>query len=225
MSVLVPIDLSHPSRGAVAFAAQVASALGTDVRLLHVAAQPPTLDQLAQLHALAEPLRRRGVATRLRTVQGDPAQTICAMADRHNAAWVIMGTRGAQITEDEGGSVARAVMQSCSRPVAAVRPRDEEGALVDVGPAILVSSGEDPAPSQLANLLGGGFHNGRPGPGPRDRLLQPINGGPPLPRQGTAIVAFDAGCTNGGAWCGRLLMEDQGRAVVLVSSLQCGCSS
>lgn len=225
MSVLVPIDLSHPSRGAVAFAAQVAGALGTDVRLLHVASQPPTLDQLAQLHALAEPLRRRGVPTRLRTVQGDPAQTICAMADRHDAAWVIMGTRGAQIAEEGAGSVARAVMRGCSRPVVAVRPRDDEAALVDFGPSILVSSGADPAPSQLAHLLGSGFHDGRPGPGPRDRLLQPIHGGPPLPRQGTAIVAFDPVCANGASWCGRLLVEDQGRAVVLVSSLQCGCSS
>ena len=86
MSVLVPIDLSHPSRGAVAFAAQLATALHTDVRLLHVADQVPTLDQLAQLHALAEPLRRSGVTTRLRTAQGDPAATICAMAERHGSS-------------------------------------------------------------------------------------------------------------------------------------------
>lgn len=225
MSVLVPIDLSHPSRGAVAFAARLATALHTDVRLLHVADQAPTLDQLAQLHALAEPLRRSGVPTRLRTAQGDPAATICAMADRHDAAWVVMGTRGALISKEGGGSVARAVMQGCSRPVAAVRPREDEAQPVSGGLSVLVAPEQAIHANLLAHLLGQGIQAGRPGPGPGERLLRPHPGSPPLARDATAIVAFDPGCVNDAAWCSRLLLEDSRRAVVLVSSLHCGCHS
>ncbi len=223
MSVLVPIDLSHPSRGAVAFAAQLATALHTDVRLLHVADQVPTLDQLAQLHALAEPLRRSGVTTRLRTAQGDPAATICAMAERHDTAWVVMGTRGALISQEGGGSVARAVMQGSNRPVAAVRPRDDAAQPVRGGLLALVAPQEATRAIELAHLLGQGVQAGRQGPGPGERLLQPHPGGPPLPREATAIVAFDPGCVNDATWCSRLLLEDSRRAVVLVSSLHCGC--
>jgi nucleotide-binding universal stress UspA family protein len=119
MSVLVPIDPTVPSRSAVQLAALVARNLGRDVLLLHVSAQPASLDNLARLHELGRSIRDSGVPVRLRSVQGDVVERILEVAEARNCSWILMGTRLADGSE-AGPSVARQVLARARQPVAAV---------------------------------------------------------------------------------------------------------
>lgn len=125
MAMLVPVDLTAPSRCAIALASRLQESPAEDALLLHVTTGHSSLGQLARLHALAEPLRERGVPTRLRTLEGRPSTTICDEALARRSRLVVMGTRGeAVLDEDWGapGSVAREVLNHSSVPVIAVRP-------------------------------------------------------------------------------------------------------
>lgn len=124
MSLLVPIDLSAPSRCAIGLAAHIGRTTGEDALLLHVSDGPTPLDHLARLHALASPLRDAGLVARLREVVGQPAENICLEAERRAARWVIMGTRGdwGPAAPRDPGSVARTVLARAPIPVIAVRP-------------------------------------------------------------------------------------------------------
>ncbi len=124
MCFLVAIDLSAPSRFAIEVSALLARSTGHEPLLLHVSPDRPSLRQLADLYALAEPLRTFGSTPRLRTAQGDPARTICEQARAREARFVVMGTRGHHAQTGKGtGSVARRVMATCPIPVIAVRPQ------------------------------------------------------------------------------------------------------
>lgn len=127
MSLLVPIDLSAPSRCAIGLAARVGRATGEETLLLHVSEGPTPLDHLAQLHMLASPLREAGLRARLREVVGAPVENICSEAERRAVRWVIMGTRGRWGSSADGppGSVARGVLAHAPVPVIAVRPPAE----------------------------------------------------------------------------------------------------
>ena len=124
MSLLVPVDLSAPSRCAIGLGAEVGAALRLDAVLLHVAARIPPLDDLARLWSLAEPLRLVGLRARLSTAEGLPADGICREARDRSCTWVVMGTSG---RAGEAGSVARAVLGRCPVPVVAVRPGRFDG--------------------------------------------------------------------------------------------------
>jgi nucleotide-binding universal stress UspA family protein len=118
MCLLVPIDISAPSRAAIDLAAVLAQALDTEAVLLHVSSETSPLAHLVDLYTLATPLHEAGLNAHLRTVAGEPATAICQEAERRHCGWVIMGTRF-----DEGkASVARAVLCRCAVPVVAVRP-------------------------------------------------------------------------------------------------------
>lgn len=122
MSILLPIDLSAPSQGAVKFAALLGPRLSKETLLLHVAPGRPELSLLSKLHALAEPLRDAGMRAHLRTRHGDPVDRICDEARIRQSELVLMGTRGSTHPLDgEPGSVARMVMDRCASPVVAVR--------------------------------------------------------------------------------------------------------
>ena len=111
MSLLVPIDLSAPSRCAIRLAARIGRATGETALILHVSEGPTPLDHLARLHALATPLRDAGLQARLREVVGQPAEQICLEAERRAVRWVIMGTRGDWSAVASPGSVARTVLE------------------------------------------------------------------------------------------------------------------
>lgn len=119
MSVLVPIDPTVPSRSAVQLAALVARNLGRDVLLLHVSAEPASLDSLARLHELGRTIRDSGVPVRLRSVQGEVVERILEVAEARSCPWILMGTRLAEGPE-AGPSVARQVLARARQPVAAV---------------------------------------------------------------------------------------------------------
>jgi nucleotide-binding universal stress UspA family protein len=124
MCFLVAIDLSAPSRSAIELSALLTRATGLSPLLLHVSKGKPPLRQLADLYALAEPLRALDTAPRLRTAQGDPAEQVCAYAAMHGARFIVMGTRGHHDrSANATGSVARRVMTCSEVPVIAVRPQ------------------------------------------------------------------------------------------------------
>lgn len=140
MSFLVPVDLTAPSFAAIEIAVLLGRALGEEAILLHVSQGRPPLDLLAALYELARPLRQASVVTRLRTVQGTPAEMIPAEAIRRKCKWVVMGTRGVL---DSPHSVAGAVMARSQVPVLAVRPGETMGNYAGV---YLCSSSRSQAP-------------------------------------------------------------------------------
>lgn len=123
--MLVPIDLTAPSRCAVGLAACLGQATGGEALLLHVHRDQTSLADLALLDGIAQPMRDAGVMAHLRTARGTPATRICEEVVRRQSQLVVMGTRGETqqgARADGRGSVARAVMHDCIAPVIAVRP-------------------------------------------------------------------------------------------------------
>lgn len=119
MTILVPIDVSAPSRAAIDLAARLAAAEGLQTVILHVSSSASTLANLVDLYTLADPFHAEGRDARLRTVTGDPALVICSEALRRKARWIVMGTRGKGTKKS---SVSAAVMARAEVPVIAIRP-------------------------------------------------------------------------------------------------------
>lgn len=162
--MLVPIDLSAPSRCAVGLAACLGQATGAEALLLHVQQDKSSLADLAALDGLAQPIHDAGLSARLRTARGAPATRICEEVARRHVHMVVMGTRG-DTTQDGGGagpgSVARAVMRDCPVPVVAVRPppalRDRwlwRGVVARDVPGRLAFAGPPSAMSPFAREIG-----------------------------------------------------------------------
>ena len=218
MPLLVPIDLSAPSANAVWLAARLAPVLGCDVVLLHVADGPTPLDLLADLHALAQPLRDAGVQARLRIARGNPAEAIAQEAVRRGCEWIVMGTRGTQASgAHPAGSVAQAVMTRSAVSVAAIRPGDSNLPVGDGLAVAVVSGSYGSAADKLARILAIALHGqSRPfrvnhahtGP-----LLLPD--GPDSPGYGAAVLSYDPYCVVG-SWCAQVVRSETG-PVVLVS--------
>jgi nucleotide-binding universal stress UspA family protein len=225
MTILVPIDPSRPSRAAVQVAALLARVLDDELLLLHVSTSPPPLDRLAELHAIAEPLRGEGVPVRLRTAQGDVVERVHAFS--HGARWVVMGTRGTTLgARARGDSVAWRVLSASPAPVVAVRPSDVGvGAPLRDGPLLLVSPEEGAPAHALAAALSRA--TGQP-----TRRVQPALRGPGLftgkvPPMGQplggAIIAFDPDCV-AQVWCERVVATLP-EPVLLVGGGPCACEA
>lgn len=224
MAILVPIDPTQPSRAAVQVAALLARALDDELLLLHVSTTPPPLARLAELHAVAEPLRTEGLTVRLRTVQGDVVERVQSFS--HGARWVVMGTRGTTLGAGaQGDSVAWRVLSGAAAPVVAVRPSmsGPATALRD-GPLLLVA----PQPADPAHALARALSaaTGQPA-----RRVQPAAEGPALftggmPSTGHpiggAIISFDPNCVSRG-WCERVVSHLP-EPVLLVGGGGCGCA-
>jgi nucleotide-binding universal stress UspA family protein len=219
VSILVPIDLSAPSRCAIELAALLAKAVPCEPVLLHVTReQQPSLDLLAALYALASPIHALGINARLRTLPGQPSAIICEEAIRRDARWIVMGTRGAHLGED---SVARQVMVSCPVPVVAVRPAQSTvlnplaslpGAAL--GSRIVLISTENSDDRELRHI--GGFLarlGGELEVQPADELY--AHGKSPRTRPNDLVVT--TALQDWGAPWFKALMEDHRHHLVLVS--------
>ncbi len=216
MTILVPIDPTAPSRAAVRLAGMLALEQDHDLVLLHAAMPRPSLETLAALHRIAEPLRAQGVGVRLRTVAARPAEAICREATRRDCAWVVMGTRGTADTED---SLAMQIMGCSPVPVIAVRPGTSDATL----PVGWVSRSRDLA-FELASTWAASLGS------PLRRLRAATDGGPPLvdfngdeTTVSDVIIDFDPRCDTMG-WCAKVLREVPG-TVLLVGSEHCGCET
>jgi nucleotide-binding universal stress UspA family protein len=141
--VLVAVDFSAPSARAVRYALSLLPH-GGELALLHVT-EPrmkktpvsqllptqsvPSAEHRRQIEAAEARLQElvppaaaeRGVVTQILVTEGDAADEICAAADRLGADVVCVGTHGrAALPAALLGSVARAVLSRCDKPVLVV---------------------------------------------------------------------------------------------------------
>jgi nucleotide-binding universal stress UspA family protein len=116
-SVLVAVDDSEPSDAAVALAAKLARALGSEVTLCNVADTPdPAVVERAAIHAGLVPPPRTVV------VEGEPAEAILAEAAPRGADLIVMGSHGrGGLQRLALGSVAEQVVRRSPVPVLVAR--------------------------------------------------------------------------------------------------------
>lgn len=220
MSILVSIDASQPTRAAVRLATVLGRARQLPLVLLHVhpGAEPADLDLLADLHDLAEPIRRQGVAVHLRLVSGDPVTEVRHWAQRLGAELVVTGTRGAAIASGpDERSFARRLMLSAELPVVAVRP----GGVDHLSSVHLVgrtSAAAEGFASDLAGALRLDLTQDEAVPAPVCVDSAAIGEDDAL-----IVVPFDPAC-EWSEWCGSLVARAAG-TVALVGGPDCGCSS
>ncbi|MDB4976898.1 MAG: universal stress protein [Myxococcaceae bacterium] len=111
-TILVPVDFSQGSNRALEQAEQLALALGAQIELFHAYQLPvfalpdssvtvsPTyvadLTERAQreLEKHREALAQRGVATTVKLLEGNPADTIVERAEALQVAMIVLGTHG-----------------------------------------------------------------------------------------------------------------------------------
>ncbi len=190
--------------------------LADEVLLLHVSEHPPRLDLLAELHALAEPIRDKGLPVRLRMVRGLPEERIPEVAIERNARWILMGTSGADFREG-GGSTTRTVMRCSPVPVIAVRPGIPPDGSHD--PIALVGADAGHLARSVASILAESHAVGVREFNPD---LQPLDGLPAGVSVRMTVAPFDPDCGMG-TWCRTLLTTDP-RPVLLVSGGECACT-
>jgi nucleotide-binding universal stress UspA family protein len=146
--ILVPVDFSGCSRGALNHAALLAKSFGATIDLLYVWEAPAfvapeamigaagTTQTLAQLAgdqakaAMADFTKRardEGVdIANTRVEQGDPARTIVEIAEREDYDLVAMGTHGRSgFAHLLLGSVAEKVVRRSPKPVLTVRAPEQ----------------------------------------------------------------------------------------------------
>lgn len=214
--LLLPIDTKAPSLMAVELAALMAPPIADEVLLLHVSEHPPRLDLLAELHALAEPIRDTGLPVRLRMVRGQPEERIPEVAVERNAKWILMGTSGEGF-RDGGGSTTRTVMRCSPVPVIAVRPGVPPARSRD--PIALVGADSGHLARSVARALAESHAVGIREFNPD---LQPLDGLPPGVSVRMTVAPFDPD-GGMGPWCRTLLTTDP-RPVLLVSGGQRECA-
>lgn len=147
-AVLVPTDFSPDSRAAAELAVHLLKA-ESDARrliLLHAFHLPieysayggvpvsPALLEEARIHAEAELRAQRdelaalGMEIETRAVAGEPASSICALAEAEDIDLIVMGTVGRTgAARWIVGSTAERVMQRSHCPVVTLRHRDDAG--------------------------------------------------------------------------------------------------
>lgn len=139
--ILVPIDFSANAEQALDYACELASKLGSTVRLVHAFASPPSglrvalkedvLQNLVNEHRealgkLAEARRTTASFGEPIVEVGDPRDAIVETAERLGADLIVMGTQGRRgLSRVMMGSVAEDVIRQASCPVLAVRAKRE----------------------------------------------------------------------------------------------------
>jgi len=148
--LLVPVDFSVCSEGAITLAVQFAREFDATLDLLHVAEAPLSLpaqdlarvegvaepvpladyvghDVTKKLEAAAERLRQHGVAVTTTVAIGDIADTIIDEAEVRQVDAIVIGTHGRTgLVHLLLGSVAEKVVRGSSVPVVTVRSSDKE---------------------------------------------------------------------------------------------------
>ena len=134
--VLVPLDVSTPSQGALAIGLTWTSALRhrqhdqrTALVALHVTARAQADEDAAHLlkknvEAVCRLINNdcAGVDISTKVVNGVPSTAILSAAERESADLIVMGTRAKQMHDAELGSVSLDVVTHARRPVLLVPP-------------------------------------------------------------------------------------------------------
>lgn len=128
-TILVPYDGSEPARAAVTLARLLAANTGATVVLCYVLPGHGLLDDLGAGPAAARDATSmlEGVArafpgpTRVRLLEGDPADAVAGEAQKAEADLVVLGARGrSPISSLLLGSTARKLLNATRRPVLVV---------------------------------------------------------------------------------------------------------
>ncbi|MBW4476835.1 MAG: universal stress protein [Tolypothrix brevis GSE-NOS-MK-07-07A] len=109
--VLFPLDHSREAREAADVVANIVQKYGSRLVLLSVVEEPnpeaPTTDPMMSTEAVAKLLQnaqalfaQQGIQAETIERKGNPAFTICDVADEINANLIIMGCRGLGLTEE-----------------------------------------------------------------------------------------------------------------------------
>jgi nucleotide-binding universal stress UspA family protein len=109
--VLFPLDHSREAREAADVVANIVQKYGSRLVLLSVVEEPnpeaPTTDPMMSTEAVAKLLQnaqalfaQQGIQAETIEREGNPAFTICDVADEINANLIIMGCRGLGLTEE-----------------------------------------------------------------------------------------------------------------------------
>jgi len=142
--LLAAIDFAPVSDRVIELAAELASACGADLTVLHVAAPEPGFlgydvgpqhdrdlraselrDEHRRLHEIGEALRERLPHVRVRLRPGPTVETILAEAREAGVDHVIVGAhRHARAHELLLGSVSKALIRQASCPVTVVPPSE-----------------------------------------------------------------------------------------------------
>ncbi|HWB12488.1 MAG TPA: universal stress protein [Pirellulales bacterium] len=130
--ILCPIDFSHASGRAFAYANELAKQTSAELVLLHAFDVPETLNLMGQEHpsdpTLREQLDRIPVADEVRVVRllhaGPAGAVICWTAQERGCDLIVMGTHGrSALTHLLMGSVAEYVLRHARSPVLTLRDR------------------------------------------------------------------------------------------------------
>ena len=141
--ILVPVDFSERSCGALQYGLALARATGAEIDLLHVVPAPGqiasavdaylgrelphasegTLSQARdQLDSLVSSVDHIGVTVHSHVSAGDPAAVICALATEQPDDLIVIGTHGRRgFTELVLGSVAKTLIGCAPCPVVTLR--------------------------------------------------------------------------------------------------------
>jgi universal stress protein A len=128
--ILCPIDFSHASGRAFAYAERLAQELSAELVMLHAFEVPETLNLMGQEHPADPSLREQfesvPVADDVRVVRvlhaGHAGEVICWVAQERDCDLVVMGSHGrSALTHLLVGSVAEYVLRHARSPVLTVR--------------------------------------------------------------------------------------------------------
>lgn len=133
--ILIATDGSPASAEALELGIELAGEQSTPVTIVHVipvnelhhgpAFENPEQDEI--LGDAAAKARAGGVEPELKLLSGDAAQEISWLADNVDADLVVIGSRGlGRVHGALLGSVSRAVLADCKRPVVIVRETNVE---------------------------------------------------------------------------------------------------
>lgn len=139
--ILVPVDLSERSERALAYAGMLAEATGAELIVMVNINMPErevleeltiseglSLDEAAErtLRQLVSRLAPEAPATLVDTRSDSPADAILAMADKHDADMIVIGSHGrGGMRRFLLGSVAEKVARASELPVVIVPSHDE----------------------------------------------------------------------------------------------------
>ena len=131
--ILCPIDFSHVSGRAFAYAERLARDTGAELLLLHAFEVPETLNLVGQEHPADPSVREQFDAiqasspdVRLRRMMhaGSPGEVICWLAQEQQCDLIVLGSHGrTALAHLLLGSVAEYVLRHARCPVLTVRDR------------------------------------------------------------------------------------------------------
>jgi nucleotide-binding universal stress UspA family protein len=138
MKILLAYDGFKHSENALAAAADLAGAPGTEITILsvvppdarasksggHVGLRPHSHEDVARAHAY---LRERGIESTMQMENGDPASEIARVAEEGGYDLIVAGSRGrSPVGELLLGSVSQSVVRRASCPVLVVTKDAEQ---------------------------------------------------------------------------------------------------